>query len=159
MENLAPVMSPPPGERLRRFIGDRIRFTMGDGAGPRAPDGWHARLRTDLGRANVLRRETVSAQARNLAAAGASWHDLPMRAEGGAWSLEIPLTEVGYFKAKAYLIDPQGWQHWPDGPDLGISVHPDSYRTANTIYCAFTRMFGPSRNAVSTAYEKIDSLF
>ncbi len=59
--------------------------------------------------------------------------------------LELPLTEPGYFKAKAYLIDPQGWQHWPDGPDVGISVHPDAYRTANTIYCAFTRMFGGTR--------------
>ncbi|HEX3800021.1 MAG TPA: amylo-alpha-1,6-glucosidase [Verrucomicrobiae bacterium] len=150
-------MKPAPGERIRRFVGDRIRFTLGDGAGRHAPDGWHARLRTDLGRAAVLGQELVNAQAKNLAAAGASWHDLPMRAEGGAWSLELPLTEVGYFKAKAYLIDPQGWQHWPDGPDLGIAVHPNHYRTANTIYCAFTRMFGPSRNAVFTTNEKLSA--
>ena len=25
---------------------------------------------------------------------------------------------------------------------MGISVHPDQYRTANVIYCAFTRLFG-----------------
>ena len=72
-----------------------------------------------------------------------------MQAKDGEWSLELPLAEAGYFKAKAYLIDPQGWQHWPDGPDVGISVHPDSYRTANTIYCAFTRLFGAPRTAAA----------
>ncbi len=156
MENLAPVMKPAPGERLHRFVGDRIRFTMGDGSGRQAPEGWHARLRTNLGRAAVLGQEIIQAQAKNLPAAGESWHDLPMRAEGGAWSLELPLTEVGYFKSKAYLIDPKGWQHWPDGPDMGISVHPNGYRTGNTIYCAFTRMFGASRTAVSTANEPLE---
>jgi hypothetical protein len=34
------------------------------------------------------------------------------------WHLELPLAEVGYFKAKAYLVDPRGWQHWPDGRDI-----------------------------------------
>src|SRR5207302_7807026 len=56
-----------------------------------------------------------------------------------------PLSEVGFFKAKAYLLDPGGWQYWPEGPDIGISVHPDAYRTANILYCAFPRMFRPSR--------------
>ena len=45
------------------------------------------------------------------------------------------------------MVAPDGRQIWPDGPDAGISVHPSDYRTANTIYCAFTRMFGPSRTA------------
>ena len=75
------------------------------------------------------------------------------------WQLELPLTEVGYFKAKAYAVDPKGWQHWPEGPDIGISVHPDSYRTANTIYCAFTRMFGPTKTFVSTQDEKLENQF
>ena len=60
---------------------------------------------------------------------------------GDHWSIDIPLAEVGYFKAKAYLLDPRGWQHWPAGPDAGISVHPNQYRTGNTIYCAFPRLF------------------
>src|SRR5579872_4714275 len=139
MEKLVPVMKPSAGGRLRRFVGDRIRFTLGDREGRPGPRGWRARLRTNLGRAEVLCKEIIQAHAKKLPLAGASWHDLPMRLEDGEWSLELPLTESGYFEAKAYLIDPQGWQHWPDGPDIGISVHPDSYRTANTIYCAFTR--------------------
>ncbi|MDB6021296.1 MAG: glgE2 [Pedosphaera sp.] len=149
-------MQPAPGERLHRFVGDRVRFTMAAGGGPSLPQGWRACLRTDLGRAEILGREIIQAHTKKLPPAGASWHDLPMQAQGGEWHLELPLTEVGYFKAKAYLIDPQGWQHWPDGADLGISVHPDAYRTANTIYCAFTRMFGSTRTALRTVDEKLD---
>jgi glycogen debranching enzyme len=65
-----------------------------------------------------------------------------MHWDGTGWSLEFPLVEVGYFKAKAYALDARGWQHWPEGGDVGISVHPDQYRTANILYCAFTRLFG-----------------
>ena len=32
------------------------------------------------------------------------------------------------------------------GPTPAISVHPSDYRTANTIYCAFPRMFGAVQN-------------
>ena len=69
----------------------------------------------------------------------------------------MPLAEVGYFKAKAYLLDVKGWQHWPDGADVGISVHPDFARTANTIYCAFTRLFGATKNLASTQDEKLEA--
>ena len=42
-----------------------------------------------------------------------------------AGQIELPLAEVGCFKAKAYLLDEKNWQHWPDGADVGMSVHPD----------------------------------
>ena len=117
---IAPSWPLCPGSRqLHRFVGDRIRFSLGDRAGRLPPEGWRARLRTNLGRAEVLCKEIVQAQTKKLASADASWHDLPMRLEGGEWILELPLTETGYFKAKAYFIDPKGWQHWPDGPDGG----------------------------------------
>ncbi len=154
MPELMPVMTPPAGERIQWFVGDRICFTLEDGDGRMAPEGWRARLRTNLGRADLLCKEITQAQTKKLPLAGASWHDVAMRRDGRKWVLELPLTEPGYFKAKAYLIDSQGWQHWPEGGDLGISVHPDGYRTANTIYCAFTRMFGPTRTALSTQNEK-----
>ena len=152
-------MKPATGERVSRFVGDRIRFTLGDRAGRPVPEGWKARLRTNLGRAEVLCKEIIQAQTKKLSPADASWHDLPMRLEDGEWNLELPLTEVGYFKAKAYLVDSKGWQHWPEGPDIGISVHPDASRTANTIYCAFVRMFGESRTAVRTDNEKQEEQF
>jgi len=143
-------MTPAPGGRLQRFVGDRIRFTLKGSDGQGIPKGWLARLRTNLGRAELLRREILEAHTRGLPMAGASWRDLPMKETPEGWSLELPLAEVGFFKAKAYLVDERGWQHWPDGPDVGIAIHPDRYRTANTLYCAFPRLFGPTRAAAST---------
>lgn len=150
-------MTPAPGERLRRFVGDRVRFTLNAGVKNLADQGWRAFLRTNLGRAEALSREILQAHTKKMPPAGASWHDIPMREAGDVWELDLPLIEPGYFKSKAYLLDPQGWQHWPDGEDFGISVHPDAYRTANTIYCAFTRMFGPNKTAVSTEDEKLQA--
>ena len=157
MENINPVMSPAPGERLLRFVGDRVRFTLKIPNGSAGSKKWSARLRTTLGRADSLRREIIQAHAKGVPLAGASWSDLPMREDADGWSLELALTNAGFFKAKAYLLDAKGWQHWPDGADAGISVHPNAYRTGNTIYCAFTRLFGPTKTSVSTRNERLEN--
>jgi predicted glycogen debranching enzyme len=159
MQKLSPIMTPSAGQRLQRFVGDRVRFEVSDRDG-QVPKGWKARLRTNLGRGAVLDQEIIRAHANKIPIAGASWRDLPMTqgmnsAGVNGWFIELPLAETGYYKAKAYLIDPKGWQHWPDGPDLGISVHPDAARSANTIYCAFTRMFGPTLTAFKTEDETL----
>jgi starch synthase (maltosyl-transferring) len=146
----APVMSPAPGERLLRFVGDRLRFGLRP-AGPTAwPSGWRAVLRTNLGRAAMLQREIIHSHAHRWPPAGACWRDIVMPVHQGEAALELSLTEVGYFQAKAYLVDPQGKQYWPAGPDVGLSVHPDYCRTANTIYCAFVRLFGETRSVTVT---------
>ena len=41
MDPVVPTMSPAPGERTLRFVGDTIRFTLTDGT---ASKGWKARL-------------------------------------------------------------------------------------------------------------------
>ena len=156
MEKVISNMTPEPGERLQRYVGDRVRFFLKNSGTHSAVKGWCARLRTNLGRAETLRREIIQAHTRSLPFAGASWRDLPMNEDGEGWSLELPLAEIGFFKAKAYFLDPKGWQHWPEGPDVGISVHPNAYRTANTIYCAFPRLFGGTKTAVSTRNEKLE---
>src|SRR5689334_15029306 len=112
MDIVTPIMSPAPGERLLRFVGDRVQFTLKDSAAKGRRKGWCARLRTNLGRAGVLRREIIEAHANGVPVAGASWCDLPMREDGEGWSLDLPLAEVGFFQAKAYLLDEKGWQHW-----------------------------------------------
>ncbi|MGO9587574.1 MAG: amylo-alpha-1,6-glucosidase [Limisphaerales bacterium] len=154
MPQPVPIMEPATGERLVRFVGDRIRFTLHDGSGR---NGWRALLRTNLGRAAALRREIIAAHAGGLVHAGASWRDAPMQQNGEAWQIELPLAETGFFKAKAYLLDPKGWQHWPDGPDVGVSVHPNFARTANTIYCAFTRLLGATKNSSSPRDKKLEA--
>src|SRR5579859_4803337 len=157
MENLLPLMTPAPGGRCVRYVGDRLRFTLRDRNGARPPQGWRGLLRTNLGRAVQLRREILEAHAQGLPPAGVSWRDLPMNQTQDGWFLDLPMVEVGYFKAKAYMIDPRGWQHWPDGPDFGISIHPDRYRTANILYCAFPRMFGASRASSTTRDEALET--
>jgi predicted glycogen debranching enzyme len=141
-------MMPEPGERLVRFVGDRCMFELRGREGLRPARGWRALLRTNLGRAEAVRREILEAHTRGLAPAGASWRDLPMEATDQGWRLTLPLAETGFFKAKAYLVDPRGWQHWPGGDDVGLAVHPNVYRTANTIYCAWARLFGDTRAAL-----------
>jgi len=149
-------MAPATGERLLRFVGDKIIFQLrAELAGP--PKNFQALLRTNLGRAAARRREIIAAHAGQAVVANSSWRDVPMQKMTGGWQIELPLAEVGFFQAKAYLLDEKNWQHWPDGADVGISVHPNFARTANTIYCAFTRLFGATKNLASTADEKLEA--
>ena len=147
------IMSPGVGERIVRFVGDRLRFQLATVAGTSLPPGWHGVLRTNLGRGTVLREEVIHSHFKKLPLAGASWTDLPLRLENGQWTLDLPLAEVGFFRAKAYAVDEHGRQHWPEGADFGVTVQPDAYRTANTIYCAFTRLFGATRTLPGTKDE------
>lgn len=157
------MMSPGAGERLQRYVGDAVRFTIAGGGGAEATQGWRALLRTNLGRAATLRREIIESHTRGLPPAGSSWRDIPMRRDPRGWHLELPLCETGFFQAKAYLVDPGGWQHWPTGPNVAIAVHPDFTRTGNTLYCAFPRLLAghgrglhPDRPAVKAAVETLD---
>jgi len=147
-------MEPATGECLVRYVGDHVRFTLHDGGGR---NGWRALLRTNLGRAAALRREIIAAHAGEPGFAGESWRDVPMQSTGDAWEIDLPLVEPGFFKAKAYLLDPKGWQHWPAGPDVGISVHPDFARTANTIYCAFPRLWGTTKTLTSAGDKRLEA--
>ena len=145
-------MSPAPGARLVRHAGDTVTLELCG-----VPQGWTARVRTNLGRARRLREEVVRARFEKLPLAGASWRDLALEpGDDGIWRITLPLAEVGYFKAKAFAIDERGFQHWPGGPDLGISIHPSWTRTGNTIYCAFPRMFGPSKTKRTTIDPVLD---
>ncbi len=149
-------MTPAPGDRLLRFVGDKILFTL-HGAGNLPGGNFSARLRTNLGRASARRAEIISAGGNSAVVTNSSWRDVPMQRTALGWEIELPLAEVGFFQAKAYLLDEKNWQHWPDGADVGISVHPDFTRSANTIYCAFTRLFGATKNLASTYDEKLET--
>ena len=158
-----PTMTPAPGTRLLRFVGDRLRVTLAApaelGAGARAF------LRTNLTRAAPLRAGVVAAAGlREQGAAtfaGAAWRDIPLERSREGFALEIALLEVGSFRAKPYCTDAAGRQHWPAGGDVIVSVHPDGLRTANTVYCAFTRTAGGAdvhraREGVEAAVRELD---
>jgi hypothetical protein len=122
-------MRPACGERLLQFAGDRVRFELLCDPSP-PPPGWRAMLRTNLGRAGALRDEIVTAHFQPLPLAGASWRDIAMQPTPRGWQVELPVLETGFFQAKACAVDPQNRQHWPEGPNVGLSVHPDDCRTA-----------------------------
>ncbi len=141
---LHPAMTPPCGTQQLRFVGDRACFQLAHPQ-PDAP-GWRAFLRTNLTRGARVLEETLALLGQQEGGprlhAGSSWRDIPLREADGGWLLDLPLTEAGAFRAKPYCVDPQGFQHWPEGEDVSISVHPDRLRTANTLYCAFPRLCG-----------------
>ncbi|HWD19734.1 MAG TPA: amylo-alpha-1,6-glucosidase [Verrucomicrobiae bacterium] len=145
-------MNPAPGERLLRFVGDRVRFSLR--LPQPLPAGARALLRTNLGKADRTRHEVIRTHAGKNPMSIAFWRDVALELQpGGEWAIEIPLTDVGFYRAKAYYVDAQKRQIWPHGEDVGLSVHPNSYRTNNTIYCAFPRMFGPNKTARVTVDE------
>lgn len=145
-------MSPAPGERLVRHVGDRVVIRLRRSDGQAFPAGWRARLRTTLGRVAAARSEIIARHGGSEPFAGSAWRDISLRREDdGTFLADLPLTEIGWFHAKAFAIDEAGHQHWPDGGDIGLSVHPDHCRSANTIYCAFPRQFGATRTQASTA--------
>jgi predicted glycogen debranching enzyme len=150
-----PEMIPAPGERRLRFVGDQIRFTLRCAD---APQHFRALLRTNLGKAAATREEIIASYAGKRPMSVAFWRDIPMeKISDGEWKIILPVTEPGYFRAKAYLVAAQGRQFWPDGPDAGISVHPNCYRTGNTIYGAFVRMFGEAKVLRTTRDEKFEA--
>jgi len=140
-----------------RYVGDRISFSVQ--ATDERPENFRAFLRTNLGHAEALRKEILASLERPPLLAGAAWRDIPMRWVEGAWTVDVSLTEVGFFKAKPYLLNPDGHQHWPAGPDMSISVHPDAYRSGNIIYCAFTRQFGDSKTASGSSLDAMEPQF
>ncbi|HZM03993.1 MAG TPA: hypothetical protein VFC44_13360, partial [Candidatus Saccharimonadales bacterium] len=56
-----PTMNPAPGERVLRFVGDRLRFSVRPPPG--LPNGSRAFLRTNLGKTDRLRQEIVATHA------------------------------------------------------------------------------------------------
>ncbi len=138
-------MQPAAGERLVRYVGDRVNFTLFGASGAH-----RAFLRTNIGRASAIRRGIIQQIQEPQVQVEASWRDVPMSREGDAWKVEFAMTEVGWFQSKAYILSEGGQQEWPKGDNFGLSVHPNDSRCANTIYCAFPRMFGPNKTARDT---------
>ena len=83
------IMTPATGERLLRFVGDRIRFTLRAADGSPLPASWRVLLRTNIGRGRQLRQEIIAAYPRRPGLANAAWHDVPLDRIGDEWSREL----------------------------------------------------------------------
>ncbi|TVR10271.1 MAG: amylo-alpha-1,6-glucosidase [Planctomycetota bacterium] len=130
------TMHPAPGSWRVCYAGERLRISL---SLPEEQREGQAYLRCNLG-GDAHADDRLDAWQRT-----ASWDDLPMRFEDNQWVIEVPLLKPGSFQAKALLVDDSGQRHWPEGENMGIVVHPATWRSGNTIYCTFPRMHGESR--------------
>lgn len=133
---------PAPGQHLLFFRGDIVRFRLVvEHPGPGT-----AWLRTNIGRARVMRREIIAAVDENDPPMHHDWFDIPMAETGnGSFELAVPLFEVGHFEGKCCFLPDGGQPLWPPGDNTHINVEPAESICANTVYNAFVRQFGPNK--------------
>ncbi len=150
-------MWPEAGTNVLKYCGDWIHFRFWIENGSPIPETWKVFLRTNLGRGDREHREIIRSHTYKWPLEGGAWHDIPMHIQGDKAVLDYPMHETGYFEAKAYAVDENGWQIWPESGNLGISIHPDFCRTSNIFYCAFTRLFGENISRIHALPEKEES--
>ncbi|MBW1645680.1 MAG: glycogen debranching protein, partial [Deltaproteobacteria bacterium] len=139
-----PLQDPPPGARRLYFQGDTVTFTLTVPAAF-AGGGW---LRTNLGHADRQRREIIRAVEEDVPPLGRDWFDVPMtRMDDRTFRLTLPLVEVGHFAGKCFCLPPGvRTPIWPAGDNTIINVEPAGTGSANIIYNAFVRQFGPNKH-------------
>lgn len=151
------LQSPAPGEHLLYFRGDIAEITLNFGREVKGK----AFFRTNLGKAEVLRREIISEVETGRSARGESWHDLPMnQISSSCFSLSVSLLEVGNFEGKClFFEDGKDEPVWVPGANVQINVDPGEYCAGNTLYCAFPRQFGRHKTSEeSENYEQLKEL-
>ena len=118
----AMTMHPSCGERLVRYVGDTLRFAL-----RHVPVGHCAVIRTDIGRASELRQGIIQSIQEPEVQLEAGWRDVPMQNTADGWAVSMALTEVGWFQSKAYTLDADGQQHWPDGAPFCVKADCQSH--------------------------------
>jgi len=144
-ESIFLSQNPLPGHRLLRFRGGVQRFRL---ELDRPRDGT-AFLRTNIGHARESRREIIQWVEADEERLGRAWYDVPMtRIDDLCFEIVVGLTEVGHFESKC-LFQPEGNKRpvWPPGSNVTINVEPAHTCSANTLYNAFVRQFGPNKSA------------
>ena len=100
-------------------------------------------LRTNLFHPDKKHDEIIDKTEQNIPRRYQEWGDFPMfQLSTDTFKVELPLSYVGFFEAKAYFI-PEGTNEpvWPIGNNLFIKVEPVDTITGNSLYCAFVRLF------------------
>ena len=150
------TLKPEPGSKLLRYRGDTVTFTLTS----TRPIKGTACLRTNLGQGGVYRRQIIDSVEKNLPGLGRDWFDIPMtEVTPQQFSLRLPLTDIGHFKAKAMFI-PKDRQDpiWVPGSNITINVEPADTCCGNVIYNAFVRQFGPNKGGGFFRRNHIDAV-
>ncbi len=137
------TQEPIPGRSYSRHRGDAFTFRM---VVSPAVSG-KAFLRTNIGHAAAIRREIIDAVLHQRPPLARDWYDLPMRSTGaGEYEIRVPLCETGHFEAKCFFLPENSHQPlWPVGANVTLNVAPADTCSANIIYNAFVRQFGPGK--------------
>jgi len=139
------VQYPEPGRALVMFCGDSITFnlTLAPGTDTRGD----AFIRTELGRAAVIRQEIIDRVDKGKINLNTAWHDIKMIRQGStSFSITLPLYETGHFRAKCFFMGTaQPAPLWPAGENTVINVESAGSCCANIIYNAFVRQFGTAK--------------
>jgi len=138
------IQDPTPGTRILIFRGDTRTFKLSL-SHPVKGDAW---LRTNIGHAQIARREIIKKVDNDEPPLGRGWFDIPMhRVDEQNFMITLPFCEVGHFEAKSFFLsENQTIPVWPEGPNVTINVEPAHTCCSNTIYNAFVRQFGPNKN-------------
>lgn len=100
-------------------------------------------MRTNLFDPEKKKQEIINRVEQNKPRRYQEWGDFKMKKTSGeSYNIEIPVSTVGFFEAKAYFI-PEGEKEplWPGGENLQIKVEPAGSVISNSIYSAFVRLF------------------
>ncbi|MBO4513079.1 MAG: hypothetical protein J5746_09945, partial [Victivallales bacterium] len=103
--------------------------------------------------AKVIRQEIIDDAEEKWHVPEDPWHDLPMKRRGNAFSITLPLREIGIFEFKTCFVPESGALEWTGGDNLRVKVEPALLWADNTIYNAFIRQFGPN---ISGAFDNQD---
>jgi len=127
-----------------RFRGDTQKFTLTLSDSCRG----NAWIRTNIGRADITRREIIRETDRGEPPLGRDWFDIPMkRVNDKTFQVILPLSETGHVESKCFFL-PAGEMEpvWPAGANVEINVSPADTCCGNILYNAFVRQFGPNRD-------------
>ncbi len=140
---------PDPGRHRLHFCGDVALFNLR--VSPPVPG--RAYVRTNLGHADIARREIIRQVEHNAPRLSRDWFDIPMQPTAeGEFEARLGLTQVGHFEAKClFLADGHSEPLWPQGANVAINVEPADTVCANIIYNAFVRQFGPFKHQAHAA--------
>lgn len=143
--------SPSTGSQFLKWVGDilEVSATLSN-----LQQMGRMVFRTNIGFADIRRKELQAWVKNNIPRHGHEWYDIPMLETStlGVYKIRIPLLEVGVFLGKTCFIPDDGHAPiWPVGENIHIKVAPAHTAAGNMIYAAFTRQFRKGYEAPFTS--------